>query len=68
MTRKFVYDPRAARVRMVGWTTGSFSVPCDARRRPWRWLMAVLVLLLSAWAFEVAHAAGQARELTRRSR
>lgn len=62
MTRKFVYDPRAARVRLVGWTTGSFSAPSTARWRPWRWVMVALVITASAWAFDAAHAAGQARE------
>jgi hypothetical protein len=61
MTRKFVYDPHASRVRMVAWTTGS-NTALSARRmwpspgadRSWRWLWVALVLIASALAFAAA--------------
>lgn len=69
MTRKFVYDPHASRVRMVAWTTGSHTA-VSARRiwplvgtdRAWRWLWVALVLTASALAFDAAHTTARARE------
>lgn len=65
MTRKFVYDPRVERTRMVaGGTpahaTGSYEAP--RRAAPLRWLWVALVLTASALAFDAAHAVAQARE------
>jgi len=70
MTRKFVYDPRTSRVRMVGWTTGSHGALNARRTWPWRWLLAAVALTASAMAFasvpagatSAAHAAARAGE------
>ena len=58
MTRKFVYDPRTARVRML-----SAGSPVAARwSRPLWWLLAWLVVIASALAFDAAHAVARARD------
>lgn len=63
-TRKFVYDPRVERVRMVAGATSSHDGSYEAPRRAGalRWLWVALVLTGSALAFDAAHAVAQARE------
>jgi hypothetical protein len=64
MTRKFIYDPRVERVRMVAGGIPHESGPYEAPRRlgPLRWLWVALVLTASALAFDAAHAVAQARD------
>jgi len=57
MTRKFVYDPRTARVRML-----SDGTPVTRWPRPLRWLVFALVVTASALAFDAAHAVARARD------
>lgn len=58
MTRKFVYDARVERVRLVA-DTGVQAVA--HRSRALRWLLVALGLAASALAFDTARTVGQAR-------
>lgn len=73
MTRKFVYDPHASRVRMVAWTTGSHTAlsarrmwPSAGAERSWRWLWVALVLIASALAFNEARTAAHEHAISSR--
>jgi hypothetical protein len=59
MTRKFVYDPRTARVRMLNEGTGS---PAARWSRRSRWLLVALVLTASVLAFDAARSVARARD------
>jgi hypothetical protein len=62
MTRKFVYDPRTARVRMLNEGTGASAARWSSGSRPLRWLLVALVLTASVLAFDAAHAVARARD------
>jgi hypothetical protein len=70
MTRKFVYDPHASRVRMVAWTTGSHTALGARRMWPmagsWRWLWVALVLIASALAFDAARTTAREHAISSR--
>lgn len=60
MTRKFVYDPRVERVRLVAWTTASYRALSPRQRGSVPWIVAVLVIVASVLALDAAYASSQA--------
>lgn len=60
VTRKFVYDPRKERVRMVAWSTASHRALHSDPRRSLGWIVVAVAIVASALAFDAAHASAQA--------
>jgi hypothetical protein len=59
VTRKFVYDPHVERVRMVAWTPSAHGALGARRWRSLQWLVAALVVVAAALAFDAVHAAAE---------